>query len=82
MATFMMEKLLWDTHANPNYWGHYLVTDMLLIHLCLGLNCEIDVSICNATENKCSNGGQCVDGLGASFTCTCPSGWSGIKTLN
>ena len=44
-----------------------------------GPNCEIDVSICNATENKCSNGGQCIDGLGAAFFCYCPSGkWMNI----
>ena len=44
-----------------------------------GLNCELDVSVCNTTGvKKCSNGGRCVDGIGASFTCDCGEGWTGI----
>ena len=52
-----------------------------LLFLFSGLNCEIDVSICNATtlfgnrpKPHCSNGGQCIDGLGAEFFCECPTG--------
>ena len=42
-----------------------------------GANCEIDVSVCNTTEGKkCQNGGRCVDGLGAKFTCECAQGAS------
>ena len=40
----------------------------------LGQDCEIDVSVCNATESKCSNGGECIDGFGPAFHCNCPSG--------
>ena len=39
-----------------------------------GPNCEIDVSVCNATESKCSNGGECIDGFGPAYHCNCPSG--------
>ena len=53
-----------------------------------GLNCEIDVSICNATtlfgnrlKPHCSNGGQCIDGLGAEFYCECPTGKNTIFIL-
>jgi hypothetical protein len=49
-----------------------LLTSFLLLFP--GQNCEIDVSVCNATENKCSNGGQCIDGLGVAFFCYCPPG--------
>ena len=40
----------------------------------LGQDCEIDVSVCNATESKCSNGGECIDGFGPAYHCNCPSG--------
>ena len=28
-------------------------------------------------EARCANGGECVDGLGESFTCVCGPGWTG-----
>jgi hypothetical protein len=39
-----------------------------------GSNCEIDISVCNTTEKKCNNGGQCIEGLGEAFFCYCPVG--------
>ena len=41
-----------------------------------GVNCEVDISVCNTSLTKCSNGGECIDGLGNSFTCSCPEGKS------
>ena len=68
-----------------NYFGlsetQYFTISKFLLFLFSGLNCEIDVSICNATtlfgnrlKPHCSNGGQCIDGLGAEFFCECPTG--------
>ena len=42
-----------------------------------GVNCELDVSMCNASEDgskKCLNGGRCVEGVGATFSCECADG--------
>ena len=42
-----------------------------------GVNCELDVSVCNASEDgskKCLNGGRCIEGIGATFTCECAEG--------
>jgi hypothetical protein len=43
-----------------------------------GVNCEVDVSVCNATDGdrKCLHGGRCIDGLGPRFTCDCAQGES------
>jgi len=38
------------------------------------LNCETDITVCNSTEKKCFNGGQCIEGLGEAFFCYCPIG--------
>lgn len=44
-----------------------------------GVHCEIDVAVCNATnETRCSNGGVCVEGPGVSFECRCKPGMSGV----
>lgn len=41
----------------------------------LGEFCEMDVSVCNDTEDtRCANGGLCVEGPGISFNCICPLG--------
>ncbi|XP_023335490.1 protein eyes shut isoform X2 [Eurytemora carolleeae] len=46
-----------------------------------GVDCEVDIQVCNITsetgENRCSNGGECIDGLGEQFTCNCTHGWTG-----
>lgn len=43
------------------------------------MNCELDISVCNTTETKkCQNGGRCVDGFGATYTCDCQDGWTGL----
>jgi len=43
--------------------------------LLLGVFCEIDVAVCNATgESRCMNGGICVEGPGESYTCSCLAG--------
>ena len=47
---------------------------MIITIFITGQDCEIDVSVCNATESKCLNGGECIDGLGPAFQCECPSG--------
>jgi hypothetical protein len=43
----------------------------------------MDISMCNASTQdgtkKCLNGGRCVDGLGATFSCQCSDGWTGEK---
>lgn len=40
-----------------------------------GIHCEIDVAVCNATnETRCANGGICVEGPGVTFSCKCPPG--------
>ena len=42
-----------------------------------GVNCELDVSVCNASEDgskKCLNGGRCIEGIGATFSCECLDG--------
>ena len=28
---------------------------------------------------RCENGGECLDGIGESFTCLCPPGWTGAQ---
>ena len=33
--------------------------------------------MCNTSEVRCAHGGECEEGLGASFTCRCPPGWGG-----
>ena len=39
--------------------------------------------MCNLTRGiedggvRCANGGECVDGLGDSYTCICAPGWTG-----
>ena len=41
------------------------------------MNCELDVSVCNASEDgskKCLNGGRCIEGIGATFSCECLDG--------
>lgn len=41
----------------------------------LGTFCEIDMTVCNSTEEtRCQNGGHCIEGLGMSFTCKCSTG--------
>ena len=49
---------------------------MIISIFITGQDCEIDVSVCNATESKCLNGGECIDGLGPAFLCNCPQGKS------
>ena len=45
------------------------------LYFCIsGSSCEIDISVCNTTEKRCSNGGQCIEALGDDFFCFCPSG--------
>ena len=47
---------------------------ILKLYLSSGPNCEIDITVCNTTEKRCSNGGQCIEGLGEAFFCYCPVG--------
>ena len=47
------------------------------VTLFTGINCELDVSMCNASgggPKKCQNGGRCVEGVGATFSCECQDG--------
>ncbi|XP_047544611.1 protein eyes shut [Vanessa atalanta] len=45
-----------------------------------GEHCELDVAVCNSTEEeRCYNGGECIEGLGFKFYCKCSAGWAGTK---
>lgn len=40
-----------------------------------GIHCEIDVAVCNITnETRCANGGVCEEGPGVTFNCRCQPG--------
>ena len=54
----------------------FFVTLYVYFECFSGVNCEFDISVCNTSLTKCSNGGECIDGLGNSFTCSCPEGKS------
>lgn len=38
----------------------------------VGEHCELDYNDCE--ENKCQNGGQCIDAING-YTCVCPEGY-------
>ncbi|XP_046961262.1 protein eyes shut-like [Vanessa cardui] len=45
-----------------------------------GEHCELDVAVCNSTEEeRCYNGGECIEGPGFKFYCKCSAGWAGTK---
>ncbi|KAH8413382.1 hypothetical protein KR009_010472 [Drosophila setifemur] len=44
----------------------------------LGDHCELDVAVCDTgTGARCQHGGECLEGPGLEFTCSCPAGWHG-----
>ena len=54
-----------------------LLTSILSMTVFAGVNCELDVSMCNASGDgpkKCLNGGRCLEGVGATFSCECQDG--------
>lgn len=40
-----------------------------------GVYCELDIAVCNNTgEERCANGGTCIEGPGFAFYCKCKPG--------
>ena len=83
---FFLITIIGNNHSK-DLWGwlcSYLETCRIQVgrwnifstitNLFLGSDCEIDISVCNTTEKRCSNGGQCIEALGEDFFCFCPQG--------
>ncbi|XP_037042682.1 protein eyes shut [Bradysia coprophila] len=43
----------------------------------LGSNCDVDVAVCTTGDERCYNGGECIEGVGLEFSCNCVAGYTG-----
>ena len=71
-------------HCPPGFRGQDCEVDIQvkLDEMTVSVRDDIMMEVCNMTRleeggARCAHGGECVDGLGDSFTCICSEGWTG-----